>query len=370
MAISVTTILSTDSVKDSRTTINDNYTTIVTQVNLNITAIAARLVAANNLSDLADVSTARTNLGLGDSAVLDVGTGAGTVCAGDDSRLSDDRDPNSHASTHASGGADEIKLDDLGVPDDNTDLDATDAKHGLLPKLSGNVTEFLSGGGTWGTPAGAGDMSKSVYDPGSVEDDAFDMDNMSQGSTNKFLSSAELTVVQNTSGTNTGDEPDATDSVKGIVELAVVSEVNTGTSTILAITPDALAGSNAGIRYVTISPIANDADWSVADGKFYWPVPPALNGMNLVYVSAIDITAGVTGSSTVDIYNVTDSVDMLSTPINIDSEENYSWDATTQPVIDTDHDDVATNDVLRIDISSISTTAPKGLVLTLGFQLP
>jgi len=54
--------------------------------------------------------------------------------------------------------------------------------------------------------AGTGDMLVATYDPTSVEGDAFDMDNMAQGTTNKFLSAAELTVVQNTSGTNTGDQ--------------------------------------------------------------------------------------------------------------------------------------------------------------------
>jgi hypothetical protein len=54
-----------------------------------------------------------------------------------------------HASTHRSGGSDAIKLDDLATPDDNTDLNATDAHHGLLPKLSGNPGETLHGDGTW-----------------------------------------------------------------------------------------------------------------------------------------------------------------------------------------------------------------------------
>jgi len=42
-----------------------------------------------------------------------------------------------------------IKLDDLGAPDDNTDLNASSSKHGLLPKLSDNSDDLLTGKGTW-----------------------------------------------------------------------------------------------------------------------------------------------------------------------------------------------------------------------------
>lgn len=48
---------------------------------------AGGLLAANNLSDLNNVATARTNLGLGGAAVLNVGTTSSTVAAGDDSRF-------------------------------------------------------------------------------------------------------------------------------------------------------------------------------------------------------------------------------------------------------------------------------------------
>ena len=91
-------------------------------------------------------------LGLGTAATKDVGTTAGTVAAGDDSRLSNARTPTAHASTHKSGGADAIKLDELAAPDDNTTLNATELAHGLLPKLSGDATEYLNGEGAYTTP--------------------------------------------------------------------------------------------------------------------------------------------------------------------------------------------------------------------------
>lgn len=45
------------------------------------------LTKANNLADVPNKASARTNLGLGNSSTLDVGTGAGTVAAGNDARI-------------------------------------------------------------------------------------------------------------------------------------------------------------------------------------------------------------------------------------------------------------------------------------------
>jgi hypothetical protein len=46
-------------------------------------AIVSHMVGSNNLSELTNAGTARTNLGLGDAATKNVGTGAGSVAAGD-----------------------------------------------------------------------------------------------------------------------------------------------------------------------------------------------------------------------------------------------------------------------------------------------
>jgi hypothetical protein len=107
-------------------------------------------------------------------------------------------------------------------------------------------------------------------------------------------------------------------------------------------------------------------DVSAADNKMTVCVPPALNGMNLVSANAIVNTAGTTNATTIDIYNVTDSQDMLSTAISIASGGTVG----TAGTVNASYDDVATNDVLRIDVTSASTTNAKGLMVMLEFRLP
>ena len=178
----------------------------------------------------------------------------------------------------------------------------------------------------------------------------------------KFYGSLEAT---NLSGSNTGDESDASTTVKGIVELAEASEVNTGTSTSLAITPDALAGSNAFTKTVQQVCVDFATELAVADGVGYIVIPAECNGMNLISARADVITAGTTNASTFDIYNVTDSTSMLSSAISIASAATSGTGT-----VDTAHDDVATGDVIRFDCDTLSTTKPKGLIISLAFRLP
>lgn len=48
------------------------------------------------------------------------------------------------------------KLDDFTAPDDNTDLNATALKHGLLHKLGGGTINYLRADGIWAQPSGSG----------------------------------------------------------------------------------------------------------------------------------------------------------------------------------------------------------------------
>jgi hypothetical protein len=190
------------------------------------------------------------------------------------------------------------------------------------------------------------------------------------------LSTALTGVLRADSGVVATDS-DVTDLVgaastttAGKVELTVASEVTTGTSTTLAITPDSLAGSNYGIKYISVVVFATDTDVAIGDGKAFFHIPPGVNGMNLVYAHGAVYTAGTTNSTTVQVHNLTQTADMLTALIEIETTEVGSDTSDPGVTIDTANDDVATNDRIRIDVDSVSTTAPLGLVITLGFQLP
>jgi len=153
--------------------------------------------------------------------------------------------------------------------------------------------------------------------------------------------------------------------------VATAAEINTGTEAAKAMTPDAFVASNPGVRIYTASPVIGyTTNCSTGDGKYYFHIPPYVNGMDLIYVHALCITAGTTNTMDIQIYNLTQTADMLSTKVTIDSGETGSDTAATAYVIDTTNDDVATNDIIRIDIDAVHDTPAKGLVVTLGFRIP
>lgn len=159
-------------------------------------------------------------------------------------------------------------------------------------------------------------------------------------------------------------------ALAGSATFATASDINTGTDTTKALNSDALAGSNFGKAVITLL-VSDPAGSAITtgDGKAYWRVPSALNGMNLISVAAAVTTVSSSGIPTVQIANVTDAVDMLSTKLTIDASETDSSTAAAAAVIDATKDDVATGDMLRIDID-VAGTGAKGLMVEMQFQLP
>lgn len=99
------------------------------QTALDAKAVTSRqIISGNGLTGGGDLSADRT---------LAVGAGAGITVAAD--AISVDQSV--------------LKIDDFAAGDDNTDLNASTAKHGLCPKLSNVATEFLNGTGAFSTPA-------------------------------------------------------------------------------------------------------------------------------------------------------------------------------------------------------------------------
>lgn len=96
------------------------------------------------------------------------------------------------------------------------------------------------------------------------------------------------------------------------------------------------------------------------DGQLVICIPSEYNGMLISAVACYVTTAGSSGTVTVQIRNVTDAADVLSTALTIDVNETTSYTASTPAVIDTAHDDVATGDLIAFDVDVVSTGA-KGL---------
>lgn len=119
--------------------------------------------------------------------------------------------PPAHHTTHESGGTDAIKLDDLSAADDNTDLDASTAKHGLMQKYPGGTTNFLRADGSFATPpGGAGALAYIDFtkDLGAGQSSGtFDITGLSGLTADKIVSVIQ-TAAKITSKGDARDEPE------------------------------------------------------------------------------------------------------------------------------------------------------------------
>lgn len=304
------------------------------------------LLASNNLSDVASAATSRTNLGLtigtdvqAYSAVLAATTASFTTA--DETKLdniSEVADPlvdsigffdvsfgdmvyfTSMTGLSISGTTLSVSVDTAQIVDGAVTIAKIDATG---TPGSGN---FLRGDGQWVAPAGGGDLLAA--------NNLSDLANAGTARTNLGLGTAATTASTAYATSAQGD----------------VAETEVVTVCLFEAGEDTATGNKAGNQV--------------------FRVPAKLNGWNLTGVAAYVDTAGTTGTTDVQIHNITDTVDMLTTVITIDSAETDSSTAATAAVIDAANDDVATGDKIRFDVDAVSTTAAQGLWVEMTFEAP
>ena len=156
--------------------------------------------------------------------------------------------------------------------------------------------------------------------------------------------------------------------------------VSNGKAT-FAVDPAAVCMTDAtcGLQSVEFVVIAPATTVTTGDGKYYYRIPQMLDGMVLVGVHAQVITVSSSGVPNIDIARCAivatgnacsgTVVDVLSTNLTIDVNEDDSSTAAAAAVINTSNDDVAINQIIRIDVDTAGT-GTAGLIITLDFQLP
>lgn len=112
----------------------------------------------------------------------------------------------------------------------------------------------------------------------------------------------------------------------------------------------------------------DENDCVTGDGasNLFVHIPAWMDGFNLVAVSCSVKTNGTGSSMLIQVHNVTQGTDYLSSKLTLAAATAYSSTAT----IDTVNDDVATGNILRIDVDQVHTTPAKGLCVELTFARP
>lgn len=119
-------------------------------------------------------------------------------------------------------------------------------------------------------------------------------------------------------------------------------------------------------KWLTIQVVDAGSSLTTGNDKYRFFVPSQFNNHDLTSIEGGVFTASSSGAPSVQIHNLTDGADMLTTNLTVDQSETHSSTATTPAVIDTANDDVVTGDMLRVDVDAAGT-GTQGLELRLGF---
>lgn len=112
---------------------------------------------------------------------------------------------------------------------------------------------------------------------------------------------------------------------------------------------------------------------TITTGLVLFSVPPELNGYNLVSVHVLSDVAGTTGTTDTMITRTRSgsTVDMLSAVNQVASTKNGSDEAGgAAGTVNGSNDDVATYDIIKLEIDNVQSTPAQGYNLTLNFEKP
>lgn len=178
-----------------------------------------------------------------------------------------------------------------------------------------------------------------------------------------------VTTVDNSTNNRTdvtiNAPSNASTSTAGLATLATSTQVTTGTSDAVVVTPNALADSDYGKRGVQLA--LNGSVALTTSDKGYFRIPSHMNGWVLVAVSGMCKVASTSGTPTFTVKK--GSTSMLSTDLTIDQSETDSSTATTPVVINSSTRTVATGDQIEV-ACSVAGTGVTYSVVDLVFQLP
>lgn len=252
-----------------------------------------------------------------------------------------------------------VKIFDRAAPSTNNMFGAITAINNTVPAnpvITVNVTD-INGSGTlsdWDVVTRVGDIGPTGATGGGLADVVDDTSPQLGGN----LDANGFRITNMT----------ATTSVQGVVEYATAAEINTGTDITRAVSAAELSDSNYGLgKFVFHIP-----NPSVGDGALY--LQPVAEAAGEIIVDARAYWAGVIGTgaaTSVQLHNETQSLDVFSTNLTIDSGERSSQTAATPVVINTSNDDITLNDIYRVDIDAVgSTVEGTNLVIEIFTRIP
>src|SRR5262249_13045720 len=114
---------------------------------------------------------------------------------------------------------------------------------------------------------------------------------------------------------------------------------------------------------IEMMPVAPASNVASGTGVIYYQVTPSLSGRSLSYAAASVITAGTTNATTIAIKRILGGVpnDVLKSALSLASGTTASGTGS----INGSNSDLLTGDLLRVDVTGVSSTPPQGLLIAI-----